>query len=65
MAVHTNTRGVGHERYYDEARKEAYIIYEMNGGKIYMGKQHIAKPKAIGKRNGIRPYSNPDHSIMP
>ena len=65
MAVHKNTRGVGHERYYDEARKEAYIIYEVNDGKIYMAKQHMAKFKAIGKRNGMRPSGNPDHSIMP
>jgi hypothetical protein len=47
------------------ARKEAYVVHEVNEDKMDMAKQHMAKFKALGKRNEMSPSGNPDHSIMP
>ena len=65
MAVRKSNGWAGHELYYDELRKEAYVVHTVLDDKIEMAKQHMAKFKAMGKRNEMNPSGNPDHSIMP
>ncbi len=55
----------GHELYYDEARKEAYVVHTVKDDKIENAKQHMENFKALGKRIEMKPSGNPDHSIMP
>ena len=55
----------GHQLYYDQAKKEAYVVHTVMDDKTDMAKQHMAKFKALGKRNEMSPSGNPDHSIMP
>ena len=55
----------GHQLYYDQAKKEAYVVHTVKDDKTDMAKQHMAKFKALGKRNEMSPSGNPDHSIMP
>ena len=55
----------GHQLFYDEAKKEAYVVHTVKDDKSDMAKQHMAKFKALGKRNEMSPSGNPDHSIMP
>ncbi|WP_348528203.1 hypothetical protein [Methanothrix sp.] len=65
MAVRKSNGWAGHELYYDELRKEAYVVHTVLDDKIEMAKQHMAKYKAMGKRNEMNPSGNPDHSILP
>jgi len=65
MAVRKSNGWAGHELYYDELRKEAYVVHTVLDDKIEMAKQHMAKFKAMGERNEMNPSGNPDHSIMP
>jgi len=61
MAVRKSNGWAGHELYYDELRKEAYVVHTVLDDKIEMAKQHMA----MGKRNEMNPSGNPDHSILP
>ncbi|MFZ2376930.1 MAG: hypothetical protein WAV83_06925 [Methanothrix sp.] len=65
MAVRKSNGWAGHELFYDELRKEAYVVHTVLDDKIEMAKQHMAKYKAMGKRNEMNPSGNPDHSILP
>ena len=65
MAVRKVNGWAGHELYYDENGKDAYVVHTVNDDKVDMAKQHMAKFKALGKRNEMSPSGNPDHSIMP
>ena len=55
----------GHELYYDEARKEAYVVHTVKDDQMEIAKKHMEYFKAMGKRNEMMPSGNPDHSIMP
>jgi hypothetical protein len=65
MIIRKSNGWAGHELYYDETGKEAYVVHTVNDDKIDMAKQHMAKFKALGKRNEMNPSGNPDHSIIP
>ena len=40
-------------------------MHTVKDDKTDMAKQHMAKFKALGKRNEMSPSGNPDHSILP
>jgi hypothetical protein len=65
MAIRKANGWAGHELYFDEARKEAYVVHTVKDDKMAMAKQHMESFKALGKRNEMKPSGNPDHSIMP
>jgi hypothetical protein len=65
MAIRKANGWAGHELYYDEARKEAYVVHTVKDDKMEKAKQHMESFKALGKRNEMKPSGNPDHSIMP
>ena len=65
MVIRKANGWVGHELYYDEARKEAYVVHTVKDDKMGMAKQHMENFKSLGKRNEMKPSGNPDHSIMP
>ncbi len=65
MKIRKSNGWVGHQLFYDEAKKEAYVVHTVKDDKTDMAKQHMAKFKALGKRNEMSPSGNPDHSIMP
>ncbi len=65
MAVRKVNGWAGHELYYDEARKEAYVVHTVKDDKMGNAKQHMEYFKALGKRNEMNPSGNPDHSIIP
>ena len=65
MEIRKSNGWAGHQLFYDEAKKEAYVVHTVKDEKTDMAKQHMAKFKALGKRNEMSPSGNPDHSIMP
>ena len=65
MEIRKSNGWAGHQLYYDQAKKEAYVVHTVKDDKTDMAKQHMAKFKALGKRNEMSPSGNPDHSIMP
>ena len=65
MAIRKANGWAGHELYYDEARKEAYVVHTVKDDKMEKAKQHMESFKALGKRNEMKPSGNLDHSIMP
>lgn len=65
MEIRKSNGWAGHQLFYDEAKKEAYVVHTVKDDKTDMAKQHMAKFKALGKRNEMSPSGNPDHSIMP
>ncbi len=65
MAIRKSNGWAGHELYYDEKGKDAYVVHTVHDDKTDMAKQHMAKFKALGKRNEMNPSGNPDHSILP
>ena len=65
MEIRKSNGWAGHQLFYDEAIKEAYVVHTVKDDKTDMAKQHMAKFKALGKRNEMSPSGNPDHSIMP
>ena len=65
MAIRKANGWAGHELYYDEARKEAYVVHTVKDDKMEKAKQHMESFKALGKRNEMKPSGKPDHSIMP
>ncbi|OPY50149.1 MAG: hypothetical protein A4E49_02810 [Methanosaeta sp. PtaU1.Bin112] len=65
MAIRKANGWSGHELYYDEARKEAYVVHTVHDDKLENAKKHMEYFKAHGKRNEMNPSGNPDHSIMP
>jgi hypothetical protein len=65
MVIRKSNGWAGHELYYDEARKEAYVVHTVKDDMMDKAKQHMASFKALGKRNEMKPSGNPDHSIMP
>lgn len=65
MAVRKANGWAGHELYFDENGKNAYVVHTVIDDKVDMAKQHMAKFKALGKRNEMNPSGNPDHSILP
>ena len=65
MEIRKSNGWAGHQLYYDQAKKEAYVVHTVKDDKTDMAKQHMAKFKALGKRNEMSPSGNPDHSITP
>ncbi len=65
MEIRKSNGWAGHQLFYDQAKKEAYVVHTVKDDKTDMAKQHMAKFKALGKRNEMSPSGNPDHSIMP
>jgi DNA helicase IV len=65
MEIRKSNGWAGHQLYYDQAKKEAYVVHTVKDDKTDMAKQHMAKFKALGKRNEMSPSGNPDHSILP
>ncbi len=65
MEIRKANGWAGHELYYDDARKEAYVVHTVNSDKMELAKNHMASFKALGKRNEMSFSANPDHSIMP
>ena len=65
MEIRKSNGWAGHQLFYDEAKKEAYVVHTVKDDKTDMAKQHMAKFKALGKRNEMSPSGNPDHSILP
>lgn len=65
MEIRKNNGWSGHELYYDEGRKEAYVVHTVFDEKLDMAREHMEKFKAMGRRTEMKPSGNPDHSIMP
>ena len=65
MEIRKSNGWAGHQLFYDQAKKEAYVVHTVKDDKTDMAKQHMAKFKALGKRNEMSPSGNPDHSILP
>ncbi|VVB64023.1 Uncharacterised protein [uncultured archaeon] len=65
MDIRKSNAWAGHEQYYDEARKEAYVVHTVKDDKMEKAKQNMESFKDLGKRNEMKPSGNPDHSIMP
>jgi DNA helicase IV len=65
MDIRKNNGWSGHELYYDEARREAYVVHTVKDDKLDMAKQHMENFKQLGKRAEMKPSGNPDHSIIP
>jgi hypothetical protein len=65
MEIRKNNGWSGHDLYYDEGRKEAYVVHTVYDDKLEMAREHMEKFKAMGKRTEMKPSGNPDHSIVP
>ncbi|HNT72396.1 MAG: hypothetical protein PHN90_08345 [Methanothrix sp.] len=65
MEIRKSNGWSGHELYYDEGKKEAYVVHAVHDDKLEVAREHMEKFKAMGKRTEMKPSGNPDHSIMP
>ncbi|NPV61321.1 MAG: hypothetical protein HPY61_01600 [Methanotrichaceae archaeon] len=65
MDVRKSHGWAGHELYYDEGRKEAYVVHTVKDEKLDLAKKHMEYYKALGKRIEMKPSGNPDHSLVP
>ena len=65
MDIRKSNGWAGHELYYDDTNKEAYVVHTVKDDKIDMPKWHMESFKALGRRTEMKPSGNPNHSIIP